>query len=150
MKAQEGDFIETFDNNIFDVKGSVHPPGKIIAFIRYTPNLKGERKRGQVRYKKVYALKERYDLLQAKFPQYLVFDQIFDEQLCEVPINAVKHHYKPEEHLRKLCRKRNLTQLDAAAVNFAETLKTASGVPMEQSRRFRFVACRIAHAEIGY
>ena len=66
-KFREGDFIETFDGNIFDVKGLVHPPGKVIAFIRYTPNQRGDRKKGKVTYQKVYPLHERYELLQEKF-----------------------------------------------------------------------------------
>ncbi len=35
--ATEGDFIETYENLIFDVKGVLHPIDKIIAFIRYIP-----------------------------------------------------------------------------------------------------------------
>jgi predicted nucleotidyltransferase len=128
-KFREGDFIETFDGNIFDVKGSSHPPKKVIAFIRYTPNSQGDRKRGKNTYQKVYPLHERYDLLRERFQQYLVYDHVFNEWLCEVPINAIKHHYKPEDHLRKLCQKRQLAQLEAAALRFAELLKKNSEVP---------------------
>ena len=129
MKIREGDLIETFDGNIFDVKGLSHPPKKVIAFIRYTPNSQGDRKRGKITYQKVYPLQERYDLLRERFPQYLVYDHVFNEWLCEVPINAIRHHYKPEDHLRKLCQKRQLAQLEAAALRFAELLKKNSEVP---------------------
>jgi predicted nucleotidyltransferase len=95
MKAREGDLIETLDSNIFDVKGLVHPPDRVIAFIRFTPDSNGERKRGNLRYRKVYPLQDRYALLQQRFPQYLVFDTIFNERLCEVPIELVKQHYRP-------------------------------------------------------
>ena len=46
MKACEGDLIETFDGNIFDVKGFVHPLDRVIAFIRFTPDSSGDRRRG--------------------------------------------------------------------------------------------------------
>jgi predicted nucleotidyltransferase len=129
MKIREGDLIEAFDGNIFDVKGLSHPPKKVVAFIRYTPNSQGDRKRGKITYQKVYPLHERYDFLRERFPQYLVHDHVFNEWLCEVPINAIKHHYKPEDHLRKLRQKRQLAQLEAAALRFAELLKKNSEVP---------------------
>ena len=128
-KFREGDLIETFDGNIFDVKGLTHPPRNVIAFISYTPNETGDRKRGNVIYQKVYPLHERYELLQKKFPQYLIHDPVFNEWLCEVPINAIKHHYKSEHYLRKLRQKTQLTQLEAAALNFAEVLKKNSEIP---------------------
>lgn len=128
IKAREGDLIETFDGNIFDVKGLVHPPEKIIAFIRFTPDSKGDRKREEIIYRKVYPLHERYELLREKFPQYLVYDPIFNERLCEVPIEAIKRHYKPVDYLRKLRQKTQLTQLETAALHFAELLKENADV----------------------
>jgi len=123
LRAREGDLIETFDGNFFDVKGLIHPTGKVIAFIRFTPDPKGDRKRGRTMYRKVYPLHERYALLQERFPRYLVFDQVFNELLCEVPIEAIKHHYKPEDCLQKLRHKRQLSHLEAEALSFTELLK---------------------------
>jgi len=128
MKAREGDLIETFDGNIFDVKGLIHPPRKVIAFIRFTPDLKGDRKREGVTYHKVYPLHERYMLLRERFLQYLVYDRVFNEWLSEVPIETVRRHYKPVDHLRKLRQRRQLTQLERAALHFAELLKKKAHV----------------------
>jgi len=52
FKAREGDFIETFEGLIFDVKGLIHPPNRIIAFLRYFPDEKGERKKNSKRYRR--------------------------------------------------------------------------------------------------
>jgi predicted nucleotidyltransferase len=128
MKAREGDFVETVDGNIFDVKGLVHPPEKVIAFIRYTPDQKGDRKRHGVAYRKVYPLSERYQLLRERFPQYLVYDPVFNEWLCEVPVEAIKHHYEPIDYLRTLRYKKELTALEKAAVHFAELLKKTADI----------------------
>jgi hypothetical protein len=128
MKAREGDFIEAFDGNIFDVKGFVHPPGRIIAFIRYTPDVSGARRRGETRYRKVYALRERYSLLKKKFPQYLVFDPVFDQWLCEVPVDAVMHHYEPSACLSQLRRREGRDELGRQAFELAELLHKESGV----------------------
>ena len=127
-KFREGDFIETFDGNIFDVKGLIHPPRKVIAFIRYTPSRAGDRKKGSVIYQKVYPLHERYELLQKKFPQYLVDDPVFNEWLCEVPTKAIRLHYKSEDYLRRLRQKTRLTELEAAALHFADVLKRSAEI----------------------
>jgi len=60
---REGDLIESIDNIVFDVKGLVHPPNRVVAFIRYVPDPKGNRKRDGNRYSKFYALSKRYALL---------------------------------------------------------------------------------------
>jgi hypothetical protein len=127
-KFREGDFIETSDGNIFDVKGYVHPVGKVIAFIRYTPNQRGERKKSKALYQKVYPLQERYELLKERFPQYLVHDLVFDEWLCEVSINVIRRHYKPSDRLRILRQKKRLTSLESAALRFAELLKRSATI----------------------
>jgi predicted nucleotidyltransferase len=54
MKAREGELIETGDKVIFDVKGLVHPPNKVIAFPRYIPTAEGTRKGIGTLYGKVY------------------------------------------------------------------------------------------------
>jgi hypothetical protein len=123
MNPREGDLIETLDGNIFDVKGLVHPHGKIVAFIRFLPDPKGDRKRRNIAYSKVYPLWERYELLRERFPQYLVYDPIFNEWLCEVPVEKVKKHYKPIDHLRRLRKKRHLDNVETQALWLADLLK---------------------------
>jgi len=130
MKTREGDLIETLDGNIFDVKGLVHPPDKIIAFIRFTPNSRGERKRDNKRYKKVYPLHERYALLHERFPQYLVFDPVINEWLCEVPNEMVKKHYEPTKYLRQLRRKRVLEELEEQTLGLAQLLQRKADVEL--------------------
>ena len=63
IKAREGDLVETTDNILFDVKGLVHPSNRVVAFLRYVPDPDGDRERDGMRYRKVYALSERYALL---------------------------------------------------------------------------------------
>jgi predicted nucleotidyltransferase len=128
MKFREGDLVETLDGNVFDVKGLVHPPDKVVAFIRYTPDQKGDRKRDEVTYRKVYPLSERYQLLRERFPQYLVYDPVFNEWLCEVPVEAVKQHYEPVDYLRTLRYRKELTHLEKAALRFAELLKKTADI----------------------
>jgi predicted nucleotidyltransferase len=43
--GQEGDFLRLNDNSIFEVKGLVHPAGKLIAYPRYIPDEYGARQK---------------------------------------------------------------------------------------------------------
>lgn len=129
VKAREGDFVETVEDLLFDVKGLVHPPNRIVAFLRYFPSEKGERKRGGKIYEKVYSLSRRYKLLKKRFRQYLIHDPVFDETLCEVPVAMIKYIYKPAEHLAELRSNEELDQVEARALQFAKLLKKSADIP---------------------
>jgi len=129
IRAREGDVVETVDHLFFDVKGLVHPPEGVVAFIRFVPDPKGDRKCDGTTYRKVYALSERYALLKEAFPHYVVYDPVFDENLCEVPVKAVRHYYKPVDGLRNLRREDKLDEVEAQALRFAKLLKETAGVP---------------------
>jgi hypothetical protein len=132
MRAREGDLIETLDGNIFDVKGLVHPPDKVVAFLRFTPDEGGDRKRNGITYRKVYPLRERYELLRERFPELLVFDTVFDEELCEVPLAQIKQHYTPIEGLRNLRCKGILNDVEVDALKLAELLKKKANISWKQ------------------
>jgi len=128
MKVREGDLIETDDKVIFDVKGLVHPPHKVIAFPRYIPFSEGTRERDKNLYGKIYNLAERFQYLQQKAPELIVFDPVFGESLCEVPVKEVTKHYEPIEKLTVL-RKAKKNSLEDKAILLAESLKEAAGIP---------------------
>jgi predicted nucleotidyltransferase len=129
MKFREGDFIETYGGLIFDVKGFVHPPDRVVAFIRYFLDPEGERTKSRLSYGKVYSLSRRYALLKERFPRYLVYDPVFDETLCEVPVKDLKKRYDPLHKTRTLRRTKNPDALQSSALKLAELLKKEADVP---------------------
>ena len=129
MKAREGELIKTQDNVIFDVKGLVHPPNKVIAFPRFIPTPQGTRRSQKDLYGKIYSLTERFKFLEQNSPNLIVHDQVFDETLCEVPINTIKKHYKPIEKLTELRTSKKLGDLERKAVQLTESLKEAADIP---------------------
>ncbi|MEM2975085.1 MAG: hypothetical protein QW821_01515 [Candidatus Bathyarchaeia archaeon] len=128
MQACEGDYIEDFNGLIFDVKGLVHPPRRVIAFPRFIPDKEGDRLRRGIAYRKVYGLSERYEFLKKNFPQYLVYNPVFDEHLCEIPIENIKHHYKPANCLKSLRKKPVLDCVETEALEFATLLKENANI----------------------
>ena len=123
MRFREGDLIETHDGVIFDVKGLLHPPDRVIAFPRFIPSLDGTRRRKNNSYGKVYSLPERFMYLQQKAPELIVYDPVFDETLCEVPTNKIAKHYKPNKKLQELRSKKETAELEEKALQLASTLK---------------------------
>lgn len=128
MRLREGDLIESAENIIFDVKGLIHPPNKVIAFPRFIPEVNGSCQRKTVKYKKVYGLAERFEFLEEKLPNYVVYDEVFDEKLCEVPLAKVKKIYSPTNRLKELRKSENLDELEAKALQCLEFLKKATNI----------------------
>ena len=129
MRAREGDLIKTENQVIFDVKGLIHPPNKIIAFPRYIPSAKGTRKSQQNFYGKIYRFRERFDFLEQKMPDLIVHDPIFDENLCEVPISRIEERLEPIEKLSLLRQSETIGVLERKAVRLAEVLKDGASIP---------------------
>lgn len=129
MRAREGDLIRTKGNVVFDVKGTVHPPNKIIAFPRFIPSPEGTRKDKGVTYGKVYSLSERFKYLQENTPEFITYDPVFGETLCQVPTDQIVELYQPTEKLAQLRAVKNLTPLEEKALRLAVTLKEAADLP---------------------
>jgi predicted nucleotidyltransferase len=129
MQPIEGCLVESVENIIFDVKGLVHPPNKVVAFPRFIPDFKGLRQRGKDKYRKVYSISERFKFLEKNLPDYVVYDTVFDEKLCELPLEKVKKVYNPVNRLERLRKSRNLKELEALALQCLKILKEEANVP---------------------
>ena len=129
MRAREGDLIRTNSDVVFDVKGLVHPADKIIAFPRFIHLSTGTRQGKNATYGKVYSLSDRFKYLQENHPDLIVFDPVFGETMCEVPVAQVAEHFKPEEKLWALRTSKDLTVLEDKALLLAQTLKAETNIP---------------------
>ena len=132
IKAREGDFIETVEGLIFDVKGLVHPPDRIVAYLRYVVDPDGERRRGEKTYVKVYSLDEREKVLRKRYPQYLYYDPVFGMYLQGVPKKRVSRIYEPSKKVSELLKKSSLDRVEAEAIGFVQILQGASNVKLEK------------------
>ncbi|MHA1250443.1 MAG: nucleotidyltransferase domain-containing protein [Candidatus Helarchaeota archaeon] len=120
--AREGCFIETKENLIFDVKGCIHPPDRIIAYLRYYPDASGNRIKNNVKYKKIYSLNERTQFLLKNYNKYIYFDPFFNIKLQGVPLNCIKKVYDPLDFRNQLKVRNNITNLQKSALEFIEIL----------------------------
>ena len=125
----EGDFIEDAYGIIFDVKGYEHPPKRVVAYPRYIPSNTGNRCRNVLCYEKIYDLNVRYEFLKNVLKEYLVYDEVFDAYISEVPRENIVKHFIPPKYLKKLLNsKEHLTGLKKKALNLALIIAKESDI----------------------
>jgi len=129
MKAREGEVLRDLNEILFDVKGLVHPPSKVIAFPRFIPDSCGNRTHGDATYRKIYSISERFKFLEQNFPNYMVYDLVFDEVLCEVPLENAKQHYKSVDRLKEIRCSKELDALEKDALELLGLLRSHANVP---------------------
>ncbi|MHC1627776.1 MAG: hypothetical protein ACXQTI_02960 [Candidatus Nezhaarchaeales archaeon] len=128
----EGGYVETQEHLIFTVKGIIHPPDRVIAYLRYIPDPTGDRIRNDVKYKRIYNFEDQISIIKSKYPQYVYYDEIWDVEVQSVPIERIVRVYDPSEGLKKLIKGFNGSdRLAEAAKSFAEELSQESGVDMD-------------------
>ncbi|MCR4427994.1 MAG: nucleotidyltransferase domain-containing protein [Caldiserica bacterium] len=125
----EGFYLETPERFFFAAKGVVQSPAKVFAVLRYIPHPQGDRIRGGEKFKRLYDFQEQEKFLES-FPHYLFFDPFLGIRLQCVPRDLIKKVFDPREKLREL---KNHAQdpLEEAVCDFANLLKSISGVPWE-------------------
>jgi predicted nucleotidyltransferase len=128
LKAREGDFLQTSEGLFFDVKGLVHPPDRIVAYLRYLEDPSGDRRRENKTYRKVYSLTERMKTLRRLYPQYLCYDPVFGEHMQEVPNKYVSKIFRPSRKTSDLLKKTCLDIAETTAIEFIHLLHDSSNV----------------------
>ena len=129
MRAREGDLIKTKSNVVFDVKGLVHPAGKIIAFPRFIPSPQGTRQGKDGLTAKSTALATDSSTCRKITLTSSFLTLCLAKQCVKFQLQQVAEHYKPEEKLWALRSAKDLTVLESKALHLAETLKAEAGIP---------------------
>ena len=119
MIFREGDFIETKEGLIFEVKGIIHPKNGAVAFLRYIPCDSGDRSRDGKKYLKIYPIKQRFEFLRKNYPKYIKYDKVFGREIQFVEVTDIKAVYRPEDKLSELLESNKLTELEKDAVDLA-------------------------------
>ncbi len=131
LEAIEGYYVQTTDDLFLAVKGLIHPPDRVIAYLRYVPDAQGDRERGGVRYRRVYRFADQVQLLRDKYPQYLFFDPVFGAPMQGVPREHLKAVHNPALKLMDLRSGRPLDNLERQTVAFARLLQQEANVPWD-------------------
>lgn len=133
LKGREGDFLESIEGLIFDVKGLVHPPDRIVAYLRYLKSSSGDRVRSGKRYVKVYSLSKRNDIIKRRYPHYYYYDPVFGDYMQGVQKERISHLFSPQMKVLDLEKRRDqLDKVEEQALKLIEMLHDASGVSISK------------------
>ena len=125
----EGDYVETVEGLLFTVKGLHHPTGLVVAYLRYVPDPGGERRRGEVRYRRVYDLDETDEYLRVNHPRYLNEVKGKGLSLQSVPVDRISRMYVPRERLATILESPR-TDVESTVARFASAINREGGVPL--------------------
>lgn len=129
QRVVEGFAVETIDGWIFTVKGSLHPPDRWIAYLRYLPDPLGDRQREGLAYRRVYRFEDQVGLLRARHPEYLFHDPVLGIEAQSVPRASVAAVHDPCAFLARLRRSGPADPVEEDALGLAGGLQEAAGVP---------------------
>ncbi|RLE56109.1 MAG: hypothetical protein DRJ40_06840 [Thermoprotei archaeon] len=134
---RDRDFIESVEGYIFCVIGNVHPPDRVICYLKYVPGVESKIRIKWSRDGKMYGrvlpfysaigFSTVMDFLRKNCPEYVVYDEVLGVEVIEVPRSRVKVHYLPEERLREILKEPR-DELEALAKELVEELSRFSGV----------------------
>jgi len=125
--AVEGAAVETADGLVFTVKGVVHPPDRVVAYLRYVPDRSGERVREGARFRRVYKPAEQQRALRARGLSYRVDDPGLGVPVDAVPWAEIVRVYDPRERLRHLRASGPGDKLEEDALQLTEVLRDIAG-----------------------
>jgi hypothetical protein len=128
-EAFEGFAVETVEGLIFTVKGLVHPPDRLVAYLRYLPDPEGDRERETTRYRRVYRFEEQEEILQAQYPSYLSHDPAFGRRLQGVPRRRIRTVYDPCRCLAIIRERGPADPVEERALGLANLLQETARVP---------------------
>ena len=115
---------------IFDVKGLIHPPDRVIAYLRYFEDSAGDRVRFGKRYAKVYSLSDRDRILGERYPHYIYYDHVFDKRMEGVPRDSILKLYKPVDKASTLFSRDDLDIVEYQAVRLIQVIHDFTGIPL--------------------
>jgi predicted nucleotidyltransferase len=125
----EGDYVETVEGLLFTVKGLHHPQALVIAYLRYVPDHGGERRRDEVRYRRVYDLDETDEYLRVNHPLYLNEVEGKGLSLQSVPVDRISRMYVPRERLAAILESPR-TELESVMARFSSAISREGEVPL--------------------
>ena len=135
-RPKDRDFLETAEGLLFCVVGYLHPPGRYVAYLKYTPADGGKWARGDVAYRRelpyyhVRHVRRTLGWLEAEHPRYLWTDPATGLRFSHVPEDAVVCHYLPEQRLAEIMAG-PADPLERETRDLAELLSRACGAPLD-------------------
>jgi uncharacterized protein len=131
MRARPRDFIYTTDDLFFATTTYLHPNDRTLSFLRYIPDINGDRSLNGKKYVKVDS-KKAYEFLGTNYPDYLFDCDITGVQMMGVPTEKLEKILRPTERLKEIMESEERNQLLDKVVKLADTFHEHTGLSYEK------------------
>lgn len=134
---RDRDYLETVEGLYFTVLGNLHPPGRVVAYLKYAPSPRGRWGKPPrlfdrpIKAYTVRNVKVTLEFLRRRYPRYLYRIESFNVEFSAVPLARIKRHYRPEDKLLDLLASKGRDELQEKAVRLAALLSKESGVDLK-------------------
>jgi predicted nucleotidyltransferase len=131
---RDRDFLQTREGFFFCVVGPLHPPKRVISYIKYVPSESGVWGSGEKKFSRILPkytipnLLKTFKYLERNYPHYLFHSPVDNITITAVPHERIKEHFKPEEKMSQLRQAPKLDSLQEKLVRFTRFLGEISGV----------------------
>jgi predicted nucleotidyltransferase len=136
-RFRDRDFLQTREGFFFCVIGPLHPPHRVISYLKYVPSKFGVWGKGEKRFRRVMRsytipnLLETFGFLERTHPHYLFHSSFYKITLTAVPQKHIAEHFKPDEKLAQLLQTSRLDPLQKKLTRFTSFLAETSNIPHE-------------------
>lgn len=134
---RDRDFIKTNEGFFFCVVGAIHPPKRVISYIKYVPSESGIWRNGNEKFNRIFQkytipnLLETFNYLEQHYPHYIFYSPMDNIKITAVPHKNVKEQFKPEKKLSQLREASKLDSLQQKLIKFTQILEQKTGVAQE-------------------
>ena len=131
---RDRDFLQTSEEFFFCVVGLLHPPKRVISYIKYVPSKSGMWGTREKRFSRILPkytmpdLLETFNFLEQNYPHYMFHSPADNITITAVPHENIKTHFKPEEKLFQLRQATKLDSLQEKLIRFTKFLEQLSGI----------------------
>ena len=135
---KDRDFIEDKDGYMFCVVGYVHPPDRVLAYLKYVPSRKktiwyresiGFRR--ILKYYSSVAVLDSMQHLSKTKPNYIYYDNYFNIKFISVPKSEIRKHYIPEGKLKEIINKPSRDPLEQDLIELVNYLSEISDINLK-------------------
>jgi predicted nucleotidyltransferase len=132
---RDRDFLQTSEGFFFCVVGPLHPPKRVISYLKYVPSESGVWGKGEKRFSRILQeytipnLLKTFNFLERNYPHYLFHSPVDTITLTAVPHKNIETHFKPEQKLSQLKLASQVDSLQDKLIRFTRFLEEISGVP---------------------
>jgi predicted nucleotidyltransferase len=134
---RDRDFLQTSEGFFFCVVGPVHPPGRVISYLKYVPSESGLWGKDEKRFSRILKsytipnLLETFDFLKQNYSHYLFHSTADNITITAVPHKNIEIHFKPEQKMAQLRVETQPDSLQHKLIMFTRFLEDISGISSE-------------------